>query len=160
GHADGDRKTETDEHAGGNARDRRQAPQMIEQQRRIGADAEEHAVADRYLAGIAADDVPGRRRDRREQKCNPDVPIERAGEDERIEQQQSRECGEAPSHNAILLTPSPSIPAAATTTAQRTAPRRRCPAKPPLPNRTTIPGSSRRRSRHTLGLAGDRSGRA
>src|SRR5215470_12742406 len=142
-HADRDRKTETDEHAGGNARDRRQAPQMIEQQRRICADAEEHAVADRYLAGIAADDVPSRRRDRREQKCNPDVPIEGAGEDERIEQQQSRERREAPSHNAILLTPCPSIPAAATTTAQRTAHRRRCPCRSDRTSKPTMLGSIR-----------------
>src|SRR5262249_30414580 len=142
-HADRDRKTETDEHAGGNARDRWQAPQMIEQQRRVGAGAEEKAVAHRYLAGIAADDVPGRRPKRPEQKSNPDVPIERAREDERIEQQQSRKRGEAPSHNAILLTPSPSIPAAATTTAQRTTHRRRCPCRSDRTNRPTMPGSIR-----------------
>src|SRR5437660_849824 len=142
-HADHECKTETDENPGGNARDRRQAPQMIEQQRRIGADAEEHAVTDRYLPGIAADDVPGRCRDRREQKCNPDVPIERAGEDERIEQQQSRERREAPFHNAILLTPSPSIPAAATTTAQRTAHRRRCLCRSGRTSKPTMPGSIR-----------------
>src|SRR5215831_862528 len=142
-HADYDRETETDEHAGGHAGDRRQAPQMIEQQRRVGADAEEHAVAHGYLAGIAADDVPGRRRNRREQKCNPDVPIEWAGEDERIEQQHSRERREAPFHNAILLKPSPSIPAAATTTAQRTAHRRRCPCRSDRTSKPTMPGSIR-----------------
>src|SRR5262245_53536747 len=116
---------------------------MIEQHRSIAGNAEELAVAERYLVSIAAVDVPGRRRDRREQKCNPDVPIERAGEDERIEQQQSRECGEAPSHNAILLTPSPSIPAAATTTAQRTAHRRRCPCRSDRTSKPTMPGSIR-----------------
>src|SRR6266404_3787258 len=114
---------------------------MIEQQRRIGADAEEHAMTDRYLPGIAADDVPGRCRDRREQKCNPDVPIERAGEDERIEQQQSRERRQAPFHNAVLLTPSPSIPAAAPTTARRTAHTPRCPCRSARTDRQTTPGS-------------------
>src|SRR5262249_36285188 len=124
-------------------RDRWQAPQMIEQERRIGADAEEHAVPDRHLPGIAADDVPGRRGDRREQKRHPDVPVERAGEDERIEQQQSRERRQAPFHNAVLLTPSPSTPAAATTTARRTAHTRRCPYRSARANRRTAPGSIR-----------------
>ena len=70
-----------------NAGDRRPAPQVVEQQRRIGAEPEEHAVADRDLAGIAADDVPRRRRDRRKQKRHADVAIKSAGENERIEQQ-------------------------------------------------------------------------
>ena len=52
---------------------------VIEQQRRIGAEAEEHAVADRDLPGIAADDVPGGGGNRRQQQGHADVEIKRLG---------------------------------------------------------------------------------
>jgi hypothetical protein len=58
-----------------------------ENQRRIGAYPEEHAFADGDLTGIAADDVPRRRRYRCEQKRNADIAREGAREYDREQQQ-------------------------------------------------------------------------
>ncbi len=61
----------------------------VDHDRRIGADAEEHGVADRDLAGIAADDVPGRGADRRQQnqRAQP-LPDRRARDQQRVGQHQ------------------------------------------------------------------------
>ena len=90
-HADHDREHERHHDADRHADDRRQLPVMIDQQRQIGADAEEHAVSDRDLPGIAADDVPGRCRDRGEQQRDADIEIERVGEDQRIDEEHDGE---------------------------------------------------------------------
>src|SRR5260370_6081244 len=52
--------------------------------RGVGAGPEEHDMADRHLAGIAANDVPGRRRDRIEQDKRAKPLLKRRREHKRI----------------------------------------------------------------------------
>src|SRR4030081_1065352 len=52
--------------------------------RGIGATAEEHDVTYRHLASIAADDVPGRCRDRIKQHKRAEPLLKRGREDKRI----------------------------------------------------------------------------
>jgi hypothetical protein len=64
----------------------------VDHDRGIGAEAEEHRVADRDLAGIAADDVPGRGADRRQQHQRAQPLIDRkAGGEQRIDQRQDEQ---------------------------------------------------------------------
>ena len=139
-HADDDREHEAHHDADRHADQRRQLPLVIDQQRQIGADAEEHAVADRDLPRIAADDVPGRGRDRGEQQRDADVEIEGVGEDERVRQKDRKASAMAP---FMRLMPCPAGPAAGTTAARRTARRPRCPCRSGRGRRPRAPGSAR-----------------
>ena len=56
---------------------RRQPPPGAEERRRVGAEPEERGVAERDLAGVAAGDVPGRRR--RAPQQDEDQPVEEEG---------------------------------------------------------------------------------
>jgi len=96
----GDRQAHDD--AAGNSDQRRHLPVGEHQQRRIGADAEEHRMADRDLARVAADDVPGRRPDRGEQQVRAHALVERAAQHQRIGQQRQRDETEAEAHQAIF----------------------------------------------------------
>ena len=92
-------------------------------------------MADRDLPGIAADDVPGRSRDRRQQKRHADVEIKRPRKNERIEQQPRRQQNNSKAwrselgHGRFMPCLSRLLPsglAAGTTIARRTTRRRRC----------------------------------
>src|SRR5579862_131179 len=102
-HADHDSECDGEHDAGRDAGERRPAPQVVEQQRRVGAEPEEHAVADRDLSGITANDVPGRRGDRREQEGHADIAIERSCERKRIKQQPRRQNDQAESRRENIL---------------------------------------------------------
>ena len=70
------------QHAERRAGDRRPAEMGIDHDRGIGAGAEEHRMADRDLAGIAADDVPGRGADRRQQHQRAEPLVDRRARDQ------------------------------------------------------------------------------
>ena len=75
--------------------------------RGIGAAAEEHDMADRDLAGIAADDVPGRGRDRIEQHQRAEPLLERRREQQRIgdHQRQRHRWPEQAAHHDLPIRP-------------------------------------------------------
>jgi hypothetical protein len=90
-HADHNRKPDRERDRDRDGGHRRPTPLRVEQQRRVGAEPEEHAVADGNLPGIAADDVPRRCRDRGQQERHADIAIERPGQHQRIDEQRCRE---------------------------------------------------------------------
>src|SRR3954451_6933175 len=78
-------KDEAHNNAEGKPGDRRPFPELVDEQRQIGAGAEEHRVTDGDLAGIAADNVPRGSRCGGEQQRRADVDIKRAGQHKRID---------------------------------------------------------------------------
>ena len=130
-HGDGD--------ADGNSDQRRQCEMRIRGHRGIGAATEEHDVPDRHLAGIAADDIPRRRRDRIEQDQRAEPLLERRREQQRIRNDQ-RERHRRPQktpHHVFLIRSCPSSLAAGTRGNTGTANRRRCPCRPRRSSRPT-----------------------
>src|SRR5216683_443198 len=100
-HPDHGRYRHADDDAGGNSNQWRQSEMRISAHRGIGATAEEHHVADRHLAGIAADDVPGRCRDGIEQHQRAEPLLKRRREQQRIgdeKRQHHRGPQQAPHH--------------------------------------------------------------
>src|SRR6202140_994450 len=99
--ADNGRYRDADDDAGGNSDQRRQSEMGVGAHRRIGAAAEEHHMPDRHLAGIAADDVPGRGRNGIEQHQRAEPLLEWRREPQRIgdhQRQHHRGPQQAPHH--------------------------------------------------------------
>src|SRR6185312_13989025 len=107
--ADHQREHEAHGDAERHADERRQLPLLKDEQRQIGAGAEEHGVRDRDLAGIAADDVPCRGADRREQDQGAHVLQEGgaagAGDEPGIKQRHRAEREPEPAHHAVPKRP-------------------------------------------------------
>src|SRR6185312_676261 len=110
-HADDEGEHEADGDARRHAGERRQLPLVVRDERQIGADAEEHGVADRDLAGVAADDVPRRRADRGEHDQGAHILQEGGavgpGDDPGVEEQQQRRRGKGrcAAHHAVPSRP-------------------------------------------------------
>src|SRR5438309_4312291 len=99
---DHDRHAEAD-HDGERHAGNRREPQMRErEQRQVCPDSEKHRVADRDLAGIAAEDVPGGGADRREQHVGAHAAVEIVRDQPRIEDEQSRDEDAEPDHAPAL----------------------------------------------------------
>src|SRR5262245_14562799 len=76
--ADQHRERNAEYDAKRNSGNRRPLEQRVAQERRVGAQSEEHRVADRNLARVSTDDIPGRGRYRSQQERYADVEVKRS----------------------------------------------------------------------------------
>src|SRR5262245_3992396 len=90
GNADQHRERDAAHDAERNPGNRCPSKERVSQERCVGAAPEEHRVADRNLACVPTDDIPGRGRYRGQQKRYADVEIERSGKNEWVNQQARR----------------------------------------------------------------------
>ena len=126
-HADDGRYRDAHDDTDGNAHQRRQAEMRVSAHRGVGAATEEHDMPDRHLAGIAADDVPGRCSDRIKQHQRAEPLLERRREHQRIGDDQRQHDGKPRVRRRI--TSCPSGPAAGTRGSRGTGRRRPCPCR-------------------------------